>query len=420
MPALLYRILSAARAAAGPARLGVVVAGLAPALSACSSSAESARAVDQTARPVSVDLATRDDLSRGLELAAEFRPYQEVDLHAKVAGYLKAIFVDVGDRVKKGQPIAELEAPEMTQEAAQTDAGLKRARLDVDRARAELQRSAAQEQLRKVAFDRLAGVQKVRQNLVAQQDVDDASGRMQEAEAQLAAARASVAAAEQQVVVATAAKERSDTLLAYLRISAPFSGTITRRMADPGAMIQAGTASHVQAMPVVQLSQVDHLRLVLPVPESAVSRIRLGAPVEVRVDSLKRVFQGRVSRFSGKLDSATRTMETEVDLPNPDLAIKAGMFGYATIGLDRRQGVVTVPVQALAGRSAPITLLVVGRDQRLEERQVELGLETPDRVEVVSGVQAGESVVVGARSDLRPGLLVAPKRLTAASQGGSR
>jgi RND family efflux transporter MFP subunit len=227
--------------------------------------------------------------------------------------------------------------------------------------------------------------------------------------------QAAVAAAEEQVQIAMAAKDRDTTLLSYLRMTAPFSGTITKRLADPGAMIQAGTASHVQAMPVVQLSQVDHLRLILPVPESVVPGIRLDAPVEVRVEALKRVFQGRISRFTGKLDSATRTMETEVDLPNPDLVIKAGMFGSATIGLERRPDVLTVPVQALASRSAPIRLLVVGPDSRLQERQVEIGLETPDRIEVTSGVREGEMVVVGARGDLRPGLAVAPKVQTSST-----
>ncbi|HEY1303002.1 MAG TPA: efflux RND transporter periplasmic adaptor subunit [Vicinamibacterales bacterium] len=396
----------------------IVIAGIA-ASGACSSPENTAQASAVTSRPVPVDRVARQDLSRTLELAAEFRPYQEIDLHAKVAGYLKAIHVDVGDKVKKGQLIAELEAPEMMQEAAQADAALKRAEVEVDRARADLQRSEAQERLRRLASDRLAAVVKVRRNLVAQQDIDEAVGRLQDAEAQLSAAKASVAVAEEQVQIATVSKERLDTLLAYLRITAPFDGTITRRLADTGAMIQAGTASSVQARPVVQLSQVDLLRLILPVPESVVPRIRLDAPVEVRVDALKRVFQGRISRFTGKLDAATRTMETEVDLPNADLVIKAGMFGSAAITLEQRQDALTVPVQALTSRTAPIKLLVVGSDQRLQERQIQIGMETPDRVEVVNGLHEGELIVVGARSDLRPGVLVAPK-LQTSSIGSER
>lgn len=398
----------------------LLILGVATAAASCSAPGSTVGAAGATSRPVSVDRVTRQDLSRTLELAAEFRPYEQIDLHAKVAGYLKAIYVDIGDHVNKGQLIAELEAPEMMEEAAQADATFKRAQVDVDRARADLERDEAQERLRRIAFERLSAVVKVRHNLVAQQDVDDTTGRLQEAEAQVAAEKAAVAAAEEQVQIAAAAKDRDATLLTYLRMTAPFTGIITKRLADPGAMIQAGTASHVQAMPVVQLSEVDHLRLVLPVPESAVPGVRLNAPVEVRVDALKRVFQGRISRFTGQLDSATRTMETEVDLPNPDLVIKAGMFGYATIGLERRSDVLTIPVQALASRSSPIKLLVVGPDSRLQERQVEIGLETPDRVEVTSGVREGEMVVVGARGDLQPGITVAPKLQTPTTAAGDR
>ena len=378
--------------------------------------AAAANTQTERARAVAVDRVTRQDLTRTLELAAEFRPYQEIDLFAKIPGYLKAIYVDVGDAVKKGQLIAELEAPEMTQELAQAEATLKRTQLDIERARSEVRRSEAQQSIRKVSYDRLASVSKARPNLVAQQEVDDASARLQEADAQLSASQAALSSTEQQVQVAAAGKERLDTMLTYLRITAPFAGIITRRLADPGALIQAGTASHVQAMPLVQLSEVDHLRLVLPVPESVVPRIRTNAPVEVRVDSLSRIFQGRISRFSGQLDSATRTMETEVDLPNPNNVIKPGMFGYATLALDRRLDALSVPVQALSGRTSPTTVLVVSSAKRLEERQVNLGLETPDRIEIVSGLHENELVVVGARGNLKAGLLVEPKIQDSTSQ----
>jgi len=388
-------------------------------LSSCTTQADAVgQEGGETARVVAVERVTRQDLGRSLELAAEFRPNQEIDLHAKVAGYLKAIHVDVGDHVDRGQLIAELEAPEMTQELTQAEAALKRSQVDVDRTRSELRRSEAQHSIRQMSFERLSAVIKARPNLIAQQEIDDASSRFREAEAQLSVAQATISASEEQVRIAAAGKERFDTMLTYLRITAPFAGTITKRLVDPGAMIQAGTASHVQAMPVVQLSQVNHLRLVLPVPESVVPGIRTDAPVEVRVESLKRVFQGRISRFSGKLDSSTRTMETEVDLPNPDSVIKPGMFGYATLVLEHRVAALAVPVLALSGgRSPSATVLVVGAGKRLEERRVDLGLETPGWIEVLSGLRQDELVVVGARANLRPGLLVEPKLQAPTAQG---
>ena len=399
---------------------GAVVVATAVLTMSCSAAEPPLAARAESARAVAVARVDREDLSRTVEVAAEFRPYQEIAVHAKVAGYVKAIYVDIGDTVKAGQLIAELEAPEVAQELAQADAALKRSRVDVDRAKSDLRRADAQASIRKVSFDRLASVLKVRANLVAQQEVDDARARLEDADAQRAAADAAVRAADEQVQAASAARDRLQTMVAYLRITAPFPGTITRRLADPGAMIQAGTASNVQAMPLVELSQMDRLRLILPVPESVVPRIRIDAPVEVRVDALKRVFQGRVARFTGKLDTATRTMETEVDLPNPGNAIKAGMFGSATLGLEQRQDVLTVPVQALAGRAVPITVLVAGPDKRLQERQIEIGLETPDRVEVRAGLKEGDLVVVGARSNLRAGVLVDPKVQAAAPAGEPR
>jgi RND family efflux transporter MFP subunit len=400
--------------------LGCAVSGAAAiglATCSCSPAGDPAHAEEAAARVVAVAPVKRADLQRTVEVAAEFRPHQEIDLHAKVAGYLKAIYVDVGDQVKKGQLIAELEAPEMNNELAQAGAAVKRAQVDVERSRSELRRGEAQASIRHVSFDRLSSVLKTRPNLIAQQEIDDASAQMQEADAQLAAAKAAVDAAEEQVQVATAAKERADTLLTYLRISAPFAGMITKRLADPGAMIQAGTASSVQAMPVVQLSQLDYMRLVLPVPESIVPSIRVSAPVEVRVDSLKRVIQGRIARFSGKLDVSTRTMDTEVDLANPDYAIKAGMFGYATLVLDRREDALAIPVQALVSRSAPVKVLVVDANKRLQERDVVIGLETADRVEVASGLNEDELVVVGTRANLRPGTLVEPKEQANTAEG---
>jgi len=390
-------------------------------LTSCSPRASAAApALEASALTVAVAPVTRQDLSRTLELAAEFRPYQEVDLHAKVAGYVKRIYVDVGDHVKAGQRIAELEAPEMAQELAQAEATRRRAESEVERARSELKRAEAAQSIQKVSFDRLAAVVKVRPNLVAQQELDAANERAQEADAQVAAAQSGVAAAEEQLAAAAAGKDRYGTALEYLRIIAPFDGVVTKRLADTGAMIQAGTASKVQAMPLVQLSQVSRLRLVLPVPESAVPIVREGMPVEVRVESLKRVLQGRVARFTGQLDASTRTMATEVDVDNRAFEIKPGMFGYATLALESRPNALAVPVQALSGRSAPVTVLVVGKDKKLEERRVTLGLETPDLVEVLSGLADDDLVIVGSRGTLRPGLLVQPRVTGGTATGEAR
>ena len=386
---------------------------------ACVGTPESRVRAKSERRPtVAVVRAERRDLASGAELAAEFRPYQEVDLHAKVAGYLKSIHVDVGDRVRQGQLIAVLEVPEYGEELAQASATAKRSELDVVRAQSEVTRAQTALDLRKLSYERLLGVSKVKPGLIAQHEIDTAASRFREAEAQLQTAKAGLASTEQQVAVTAAGRSRIRTMIGYLRITAPFSGMITRRYADAGAMIQAGTASQTQAMPVVRLSQTDTLRLVLPVPESLISGVRVGTAVEVRVDALKRVFQGKVSRFTGRLDSATRTMETEVDLKNPGGVILPGMYGYASILIDSREKAVAVPVQAIAGHGAEPTVLVVNGDFKLEERKITTGLETPDLVEVTRGVAESEMVVVGNRTGLKTGLRVEVRNLQTSAVKG--
>ncbi len=363
---------------------------------------------------------TRQDLARELKLAAEFRPYQEIELHAKVAGYLKEIYVDVGDRVKQGQLLAVLEIPEMTEDLAQASAAEKRSEAEVVRARGELERAESAHANAHLSYTRLAAVIRSRPNLVAQQEIDDAMARDRVSEAQISAAKAALTAAEQQVQVSQASESRVKTMALYSRITAPFNGVITKRYADTGAMIQAGTASQTQTMPVVRLSQNDRLRLVLPVPESISPRIHIGGPVNVQVGALNRRFEGRVARFTGRVQEATRTMETEVDVPNPELVLLPGMYAEATLTLDRRPDVLAIPVQAISGDTTNASALVVNDRSQLEERHVTLGIETPTLVEVLAGLKENELVVIGSRSQFKPGQPVEPKLVQLAGLGQGR
>jgi RND family efflux transporter MFP subunit len=363
----------------------------------------SARANAGKILTVPVARVERHNLSRELEVTAEFRPYQEVELHAKVAGYLKSISVDVGDRVAAGQVLAILEVPEYAEELAHATASERKTELDVVRARSEVKRAESAYAMRKLSFERLEQVAKTRPKLVAQQEVDISAAQFREAEGQWETAKAALAATEQQVRVSSSTKDRVRTMMNYLRIVAPFSGVVTKRYAHPGAMIQAGTASQTQAMPVLRVSQIDRLRMVLPIPESAVGRVRRGGAVEVRVDALKQVIQGSVARFSGRLDASTRTMETEVDIDNRTGTVLPGMFGTASIVLETRQEALAVPVQAVSGHNTKPTVFVLNRIQKLEERPVTLGLETPALFEITTGLEEGELVVVGNRSGLKAG-----------------
>ncbi|MBI4454854.1 MAG: efflux RND transporter periplasmic adaptor subunit [Acidobacteria bacterium] len=358
---------------------------------------------------VAVARVVPESLSRELVLTGEFRPYQVIELHAKVAGYLKTIYVDIGDHVTASQLLATLEIPEMNDELLEAGAEYRRATAELMRLKGELERAQANLTLVDLSYNRLSSVTQVEPGLVAQQEIDEALARKQAAEAQVAAAKAGLSAAEQQIEVAKANEQKSKTMMEYSRIVAPFAGMITKRYVDTGAMIQAGTASHSQAMPVVRLAQIDRLRMVLPVPESHVSKIRGGASVTIRVNSLGKTFTGTVSRFTGEVQLATRTMDVEVDVPNPGGLLLPGMYADAHLTLERRDQALTVPIQSLGTREGKSYVMVVSQQGVIEERFIQVGIEAAEKVEAVSGLQAGEQVIVGNKSELKSGQRVEPK-----------
>jgi RND family efflux transporter MFP subunit len=387
--------------------------GVGAAAAACSQ--PRAVSVTSDSPTVAVATVTRGDVSQVLSIAAAFRPFQEIDVHAKVAGYVRSIYVDVGDRVRAGQLLAILEIPELQDELHQDEAAVKRAQEEVNRAQADLERARSAHQVAHLGATRLSSVLKARPNLVAQQDIDEAEGRDRVSEAQVATARATIASAQEQLEVARAGQSKTKTLFAYAQITAPFAGVITHRYADTGAMIQAGTSSQTQTMPVVKLSQNSRLRLVIPVPESAVSRIHIGAPVDLTVQALQRTLSGRIARFALSLDADTRTMHVEVDVENPGLELVPGMYATASLVLDRARGVLVAPVEALDRSERVPRVLVVNRERRVEPRRVAIGLEAADRVEITSGLSADDMVVIGNRAQLKAGALVVPKAMNPAA-----
>lgn len=364
---------------------------------------------------VAIAKVSTEDLSHGLVLTAEFRPYQEVDVMAKIAGFVKQINVDVGDKVKQGQLLATLEIPEMGDDLRRADAAVVRARAEVTRAQDEERRAESVHSIAHVSFQRISTVAEKKPGLVAQQEIDEAQSRDLVSEAQVSAAKSALAAAQEQVNVNSADTQKVKTLMDYTRVTAPFAGVITRRYADTGSMIQAGTASQTQAMPVVKVSQNSLLRLILPVPESAVPTVHIGQRVDVKVPTLNRSFPGTVARFAEKVSMATRTMDTEVDVANSNLLLIPGMYAEVNLTLDRRNKVLAIPVMAVdldssEGQAAPTgQVLIVTPNNRVERRKVALGIESSNNVEIRSGLNEGDSVVLSGRSALQPGQEVRPK-----------
>src|SRR5579864_3856755 len=240
--------------------------------------------------------AERRDLGSTLTIAGEFKPFQDVDVHAKVAGYIRKIYVDVGDHVKEGQLLAVLEVPELTAELAGADAAVRRSEQEIHRAQGDLERAKSTHSAAHAMYDRLSQAAQQRAGLVAQQEVDDAQAKDLESQAGVSSAEASPSAAQQAREVAQANQRQYTALSNYARIVAPFAGVITARYADTGALIAAGTSSSSQSVPVVRLAEVSKLRLVLQIPESIAGQIHFGDPVKVHVQALNQDIVGKVSR----------------------------------------------------------------------------------------------------------------------------
>ena len=360
-------------------------------------------------RTVAVVLVKRGPVGNSLTLSGAFRPYQQVDVHAKVAGYIRQIFVDVGDKVKAGQVLAILEVPELNAQVVGAKADMRRSQNAIQRAQSEIQRAESTHSAYYAAYTRLKQASDSRPGLIAEQELDDALAKDKETEAQIASNRAAFAEAESQLGVAQANLERLSALEAYSRILAPFAGVVTKRYADTGALIQAGTASDTQSLPVVQLAEWSRLRLVVPVPESAVSELRLGSNVQVHVSALNRTFVGTVARFADALNDETRTMHTEIDVENSDGTVKEGMYAEVSIALSQQNDALTVPIQALERNGRGAIALVVDSQGRVHAQEVKLGEETSDRAEVVSGLAENDRVIIGNRSQFRAGEKVQPK-----------
>ena len=378
-----------------------------------------ARKVDESPRRVApVVFVTRGPLENVITLTGEFRPFQQVDVHAKVSGYIRHIFVDVGDKVRTGQELAILEVPELNAQVAGAQADIARSKDAIRRAQSEIERAESTHQAYHAAYTRLKQASEERPGLVAEQELDDSLAKDQETDAQIRSTRAALAESQNQLGMAKATLDRLSALQAYSHITAPFAGVVTKRYVDTGALISAGTSSETQSQPVVQLAEWSLFRLEIPVPESAVPMIHLGSIVQVHVLDLNRDFQGRVSRFADALNDETRTMHTEIDVENPQDTLTAGMYAEVKLALQGKKGALTVPVQAVVQEGNEHYVLALDNQNRVQKRNVELGEQTSTTVEIVHGLSEKDRVIGAGQSDYAIDEVVTPK-LESAPAGAS-
>jgi RND family efflux transporter MFP subunit len=379
-------------------------------LSGCGGTRKATADDTATAPAAAVVKVVRGNIADNLEIASEFLPFQEVDVYAKVSGYIHKLNVDYGTHVKQGQVLAVLEIPELQQQLQQDEASVRRSEQDLERAREELNRAQSAYTVTHLTYTRLADVQKSRPELVAQQEIDVAQGKDLEAGANVSSEKAALASAEQGLQVAKAALGKDQAMFDYARMTAPFDGVVTQIYAYTGALLPAGTASNKSDSGLCRLSQNNLLRLVIPVPERAVSDIRVGQTVAVNVSGINKTFDGKIVRFSDQIDTATRTMHTEVDVPNPKYELVPGMYASVKMPLHSAANVLTVPIQAVqAAGAGKGGVLVVDRGNKIESRNVTLGMQSATDVEITSGLLENDVVIFGSQGQYKPGELVSPK-----------
>jgi membrane fusion protein, multidrug efflux system len=318
-------------------------------------------------KPIEVTVArpTRGEVIRYVTLPGNIRANQQATLYAKVAGYLKSLTVDKGDRVKAGQSLGEIEVPELLTDLAKYKAEVKVAETD---------------------FQRVSAAQKKAPDLITPQSVDEAKGRFD---------------------IATANLERTETLLRYANITAPFSGIVTARFVDPGAFIPSATSgSAAQNAAIVTLADFNTVRAQVALPEVEASLAQVGQPVKLTVEGLAgKTFEAKVSRMSYALDDATKTMLIEADLPNPELTLRPGMYATIKVGVEKHTDALLIPVEALVMEKVN-AFAFVADGGKAKKTAIKIGFNDGAKVEVLSGLTGSDAVILVGKMTLADGAAV--------------
>jgi RND family efflux transporter MFP subunit len=397
----------------------VLVAGMvAKRVRAGSSKANEAGAEADRTPYAAVAPVKRQTISNSLSIAGQFIPYQNVELHAKVAGYIRNIYVDIGDRVHSGEVLAVLEIPELVAQVDEAKAEVHHAEEEIQRAQSEVLRAEADNVALHANAVRLVNTDKVQPGLIAQQELDDANAKDRASQARVDAAKSSLAATKQQLAVAQADQQHYAALSDYAKIGAPYDGVVTWRFSDTGALVQAGT-SNTSGLPVVTVAQINVLRLRIPVPESIAAKVRVGDSADVHVQATGEHFTGKVTRFTDALDPSTRTEQVEIEVSNPDYHLQPGMYADVTLLANSRDNALTVPIEAIERRGDRTSVLVLDDENRIHRRDVQIGVESSNNVEILSGLLEGEKVIVGNLGSYQPGEVVHPKESVFTSDSNS-
>ncbi len=368
-------------------------------------------AFEQSAVPgVNVVLAVPSAAKSELVLPGNVAALTEAPILARVDGYLKTRLVDIGDRVKEGQLLADIDAPDLDQQVRQAEASYQQAAATLEQANSNYQQGQANQALAAVTAKRWAHL--VVKGAVSLQENDQYQAQLKAQTANLEALSKAIAAAKSNVAAAQANLGRLSELQGYEKIRAPFSGVITVRNVDIGALITTGTTL------IYRIAQTNVLRTFVNAPQGNADDIHLGQPADLTIPDLSgRHFRGHVTRVAKAVDPASRTMLTEVQVPNPDGALLPGMYALVDLNLIRKDPPLLIPGDAMLVRADGTLAAVVGTDHIVRFQKIDVGRDFGDRVEVLSGLHNGDMVVVNPSDVVREGAKVNPTPLPTAPAG---
>ena len=336
-----------------------------------------------------------------LELPGNIQAVTEAPILARADGYVKTRMVDIGDRVRSGQPLAEIEAPELDQQVLQARANLQQTTAALDQALANQRQGKANMELARVTADRwktLAG-----KGVVSRQENDQYQAQYQAQVANLDSLEKAVAAARSNVAAAEANVSRLNEVQSYRVVKAPFDGIITLRNVDVGALVNAGNTL------LYRVAQMNVLRTYVNVPQSNSDSIHVGQTAQLTVSNLPgRKFAGTVARTANSLDPNSRTMLVEVQVQNKDGVLLPGMYALVDLSSPRANPPVLLPGDALIVRADGTEVAVVRPDHTVHLQRIQVGRDYGDKLEIVSGLQPGDLVIANPSDTVREGIKVDP------------
>jgi len=386
--------LLAALALSGLAAL--FLAGLWPRLSAQKKLAAESIAAQQKLPRVKVAVAVAADGGRQLALPGGLVAYQQALVNARATGYVRRWRVDMGDRVRAGDVLAELDTPELDQQ-------LEQARSALEQKEGALEQALANRDFAHITARRQDAL--LAQGLVAKQDDDQANAQLKIWEANVHAAQADVAAAQANV-------RQLRQLVSFGRVVAPFDGRITQRNIDVGSLVIAGAASAGASgvgagQALFRIEANNPIRVFVPVPQTFASSVKNGEAASVTVRQLPgRVFEGHVIRTAGTLDPTSRTLNVEIDVPNPTGELLGGMFAQVTLAVAVSHPIVRVPSSAVITDAGGVHVATVDGKGVVRLVAVVRGLDDGRELDLVEGLRGGEEVIVNPGGDVKDGALV--------------